>query len=140
MAIGARLNEDRSLGGLFKDLSTEAVTLVRQEIDLAKAEVMEKIAHVGTMGRSIAVGGGLAFAGGLALLAAVVLGLTSLLSRFMSPWLAMWLAPLIVGLALAGVGYAMIRTTLARHDRSLLPEKTAESLQENKEWLKSKIR
>ena len=58
----------------------------------------------------------------------------------MSLWVAMWLAPLVVGVALAGIGYAMIRSALDTHRQSLVPRKTAESLQENKEWLKSKIR
>ena len=70
----------------------------------------------------------------------MILGLTSLLSKFMSPWVAMWLAPLIIGVALAGIGYAIIRTALHTHRQRLVPRKTAESLQENKEWLKSKIR
>ena len=139
MAVGARIHEDRSLGRLFRDLSTETVTLFRQEIDLVKTEVSEKIANVSTMGRSVAIGGGLAVGGALAVLAAVILGLTSLLSKFMSPWVAMWLAPLVIGVALAGIGYAMIRSALDTH-QSLVPRKTAESLQENKEWLKSKIR
>jgi len=139
MAVGARINHDRSLGRLFRDLSLDAVTLIRQEIDLAKTEVSEKIAHLGAMSRAVGIGAGLAVAGGLALLAAVILGLTSLLSKVMSPWVAMWLAPLIVGVALAGIGYAMIRSALDTHRQSLVPRKTAESLQENKEWLKSKI-
>jgi len=140
MAIGARLYEDRSLGRLFRDLSIETMTLLRQEIDLAKTEVSEKVAHVGALGRAVAIGAGLAFAGALALLAAVVLGVTSLLSKAMSPWVAMWLGPLVVGIVLAGIGYAMIRSALDTHRQSLVPRKTAESLQENKEWLKSKIR
>jgi len=41
------------------------VTLLRQEIDLAKTEMKEKIAHVASMGRAAAIGGGLAFAGAL---------------------------------------------------------------------------
>ena len=139
MAVGARINEDRSLGRLFRDLSADTVALLRQEIDLAKTEVSEKIVHVGAMGRDVGIGAGLAVGGGLALLAALILGLTSLLSKFTSPWVAMWLAPLIVGVALAGIGYAMIRSALDTH-QSLVPRKTAESLQENKEWLKSKIR
>lgn len=140
MALGTHIDGHRSLGRLFKDLSTETVTLLRQEIDLAKTEIREKLSDVGTMGREIAIGGGLAVAGGLALVAALILGLTSLLSKFMSPWVAMWLAPLIVGIVLAGVGYAMIRKSLDAHRHGLVPRKTAESLQENKEWLKSKVR
>jgi uncharacterized membrane protein YqjE len=140
MAVAERINHDRSLGRLLKDLSTEIVTLLRQEIDLAKTEMKEKIAHVATMGRAAAIGGGLAFAGALALLATLILGAVSLLSKTMSPWVAMWVAPLIVGLVLAGVGYAMLRSALNTHRQSLVPHKTAESLQENQQWLKSKIR
>ena len=140
MALGARINEDRSLGRLLKDLSMDIVTLLRQEIDLAKTEVKETVNQVGAMGRSVAIGAGLALAGGLALLAALVLGLISLFSEFLSPWVAMWLGPLIVGLVLAGIGVVMVRTALDTHRQSLVPRKTAESLQENQEWLKSKIR
>ena len=139
MRRGVHLDEDRSLGRLLKDLSADAVALLRQEIDLAKTEVSEKVSEIGTMARSVGVGAGLAVGGGLALLAALILGLTSLLSKFMSPWIAMWVAPLIIGIVLAGVGYAMIRSALDNQPRSLVPEQTAESLQENKEWLKSKV-
>jgi hypothetical protein len=139
MALSARVHEDRSLVRLFKDLSTETVTLLRQEIDLAKTELKEKVADIATMSRTAAIGGGLAFAGGLALLAAVILAVTSLFSRFMSLWVSMWVAPLVVGITLAALGYMMIRSTLDTHRQSLVPHRTAESLQENKEWLKSKI-
>ncbi len=140
MAAATRLDGDRSLGRLFKDLSQEVLALLRHEIDLARTELWEKVAHANAMGRAVAIGAGLALAGALALLAALILGLTSLLSEFMSPWVAMWLAPLIVGVVLAGVGYAMIRNGLDAHRRSLVPRQTAESLQENKEWLTSKGR
>lgn len=139
MAPSARTNEDRSLGRLVKDLSTETVTLLRQEIDLATTEVKEKVAGMGTLSRAAAIGGGLAFAGGLALLAALILGLTSLLSTFMSFWFAIWVAPLITGLIFVPLGYVMIRSALTTHRQSLKPHRTAESLQENKEWLKSKM-
>ena len=140
MALGARISEDRSIVRLFKDLSVETLALLRQEIDLAKTEVSETVTKVGAMSRAVATGAALALGGALALLAAVILGLTSLLSKFMSPWAAMWLGPLIVGVVFVGVGYAMIRSALDMHRQSLVPRKTAESLQENKEWLKSKIR
>ena len=45
-----------------------------------------------------------------------------------------------VGAVLAGIGYSMIKkamTTLKQE--SLTPQKTTQSLQENKEWLKQKI-
>jgi xanthine/uracil permease len=132
--------EERSLGQLLKDLSTETVSLLRQEVDLAKTEMGEKASRVGSNVGALAVGGAVAFAGALALLAALISGLTSLLDNFMSPDVAVWLAPLIVGVVLAAIGYSMIKKALDTLKReSLAPRKTTESLQENKEWLKSKI-
>jgi hypothetical protein len=45
-----------------------------------------------------------------------------------------------VGIVLAAVGYGLIKKALETLKReSLTPRRTTESLQENKEWLKSKI-
>jgi hypothetical protein len=58
----------------------------------------------------------------------------------MSLGVAVWLAPLIVGGILAAVGYSLVKKALETLKReSLTPEKTTQSLQENKAWLKEKI-
>jgi putative Mn2+ efflux pump MntP len=135
-----RAKDDRSLGQLLKELTSETTTLLRQEVDLAKTEMSEKASRVGTNLGSLAVGGGVAFLGALALLAAAIYGLTSILDQFMSLGVAVWLAPLIIGLILAAVGYSLVKKALETLKReSLTPQKTTESLQENKEWLKQKI-
>jgi heme/copper-type cytochrome/quinol oxidase subunit 2 len=133
-------DEQRSLGQILKELSSETSTLLRQEVDLAKTEMSEKASRVGSNLGSVAVGGAVTFLGALALLYAVVAGLTSLFDQFMDLEVAVWLAPLIVGIALAIVGYGLIKKALEtlKHE-SLTPQRTTESLQENKEWLKSKI-
>lgn len=133
-------DEQRSLGQILKELSSETSTLLRQEVDLAKTEMSEKASRVGSNLGSVAVGGAVTFLGALALLYAVVAGLTSLFDQFMDLEVAVWLAPLIVGIALAVVGYGLIKKALEtlKHE-SLTPQRTTESLQENKEWLKSKI-
>jgi len=132
--------EERSLGQILRELRDESSQLLRKEVQLAKVEMSEKASRVGTNLGELAVGGGVAFAGALALLAAVVFGLTSLLSQLMSPGVAVWLAPLIVGLVLAAAGYGMIKKAVAalRQER-IAPTQTTESLKENKEWLKSRI-
>src|SRR4051812_46456911 len=89
---------ERSLGELFAELSRETSTLVRSEVALAKAELTEKAAQAGRSSAMVAVGGALAHAGLLVIIAAIVLllvqaGLTS------------WLAAGIVGIVVAGVGY-----------------------------------
>lgn len=134
------LREERSIGQLLKELRDETTTLLRQEVDLAKAEISEKASRTGKNLGSLAVGGGVAFLGALALLAAVVYGLTSILNQFMSVGVAIWLAPLIVGLVLAAVGYSMLQKALAAlKQESLTPQRTTQTLQENKEWLKAKM-
>lgn len=117
--------DERSLGQILKDLTSETSTLLRQEVELAKTEMSEKATKVGTNVGAMAVGGAVAFLGAMALLFAVIYGLTALLDQFMSLRVAIWLAPLLVGLVLAGVGYSMIkkaRETL-RHE-GIAPTKT----------------
>jgi len=100
----------------------------------------EKASRVGTNLGSLAVGGSVAFLGALALLAAVVYGLTSLLNQFMSVGVAIWLAPLIVGVVLAAIGYSLVKKALATlRQESLTPTRTTQTLQENKEWLKARM-
>jgi xanthine/uracil permease len=134
------VREERSIGQLLKELRDETTTLLRQEVDLAKTEMGEKASRVGKNVGSLAVGGGVAFLGALALLAAVIYGLTSILNQFMSVGVAIWLAPLIVGLVLAAIGYSLVQKALATlRQESLTPTRTTQTLQENKEWLKARM-
>jgi xanthine/uracil permease len=140
MAVPGERKEERSIGQLLKELTQESSTLLKQEMTLAKTEMSEKASRVGANLGEVAVGGGVAFLGAIALLLAVVYGLTSLLNKFMSLGVAAWLAPLIVGIVLAVVGYSLIKKALATlKQESIAPQRTTQSLQENKEWLKQKI-
>lgn len=133
--------EDRSLGQILRDLRDETSALLRQEVDLAKTEMSEKIASAGSNLGSLAMGGSVAFAGALTLLAALTLGLISLMSQFISRDVAMWLAPLVVGGILAAIGYSLVMKALqALKQEGIAPTKTTQSLKENKEWLASKIK
>lgn len=135
------LREDRSLGQILRDLRDETSALLRQEVDLAKTEMSEKISRAGQNLGSVAVGGAVAFAGALTLLAALTLGLISLMSQFMSRDVAMWLAPLVVGGILAAVGYSLVTKALqALKQEGIAPTRTTQSLKENKEWLTSKMK
>jgi hypothetical protein len=143
MAVFARYrnHEERSIGELLREVSSDVGALFRKEIELARVELSEKGSRVGTNLASLAVGGAVCFAGGLALLAAVVSLLGWLIAEITSPELAAWLAPLLVGIALAAAGYGMVsRATTALRNESLAPRQTTQTLQENKEWLKEKIR
>jgi hypothetical protein len=126
--------DDRSLGELFAKLASDTSTLVRQEVQLAKTEMTQKATRVGKDVASMAIGGAVAYAGLLAVLAAIILGLAAL-------GLPAWLAALLVGAVTAGVGYVLIqrgRDALARED--LTPRQTIETLKEDAEWAKEQTR
>jgi len=126
--------EDRSLGELFADLARESSTLLRQEVQLAKTELSQKASQVGRDVASLAIGGLVAYAGLLAILAAVIIGLAAA----GLPW---WLAALLVGIVVVGIGYGLIQrglTALKRED--LAPRQTLESLQEDARWAKEQVR
>lgn len=140
MAVPGERKDDRSIGQLLKELTQESSTLLKQEVSLAKTEMSEKASRVGANLGEVAVGGAVAFLGAIALLLAVVYGLTSILNNFMPQDVASWLAPLIAGGILAAVGYSLIKKALATlKQESITPQRTTQSLQENKEWLKQKI-
>src|SRR3954468_22789261 len=136
----AERKDDRTIGQLLKELTHESSILLKQEVNLAKTEMSEKASRIGANLGEVAVGGAVALLGAIALLLAAVYGLTSILNNFMSQEVAVWLAPLIVGLILAAVGYSLIKKALATlKQESITPQRTTQSLQENKEWLKEKI-
>ncbi|HTG35519.1 MAG TPA: phage holin family protein [Thermoanaerobaculia bacterium] len=140
MAVPGERKEERSIGQLLKELTQESSTLLKQEVNLAKTEMSEKASRIGANLGEVAVGGAVALLGAIALLLAAVYGLTSILNNFMNQEVAVWLAPLIVGGILAAVGYSLIKKALATlKQESITPQRTTQSLQENKEWLKEKI-
>ena len=122
--------DQRSLGTLFAELSTETSTLIRDEVALAKAEMSQKVAGIGMdLGRVVA-GGAVAYAGLLALVAALILALGEALP--------VWLSALLVGIAVAAVGAVLVRSGLARlKERNPLPEQTIQTLKEDAQWLKN---
>jgi len=125
--------EERSIGELFADLARETSTLVRQEVALAKTEMTQKASEVGKDAGLIGAGGAVAYAGFLAVMAALILGLGELIP--------LWLSALIVGLVVAGVGYALIQRGLSAIKRAnLKPQQTIESLKEDAEWVKEQRR
>jgi len=135
------LRDDRSLGQILRDLRDETSQLLRQEVDLAKTEMSEKMSRLGSNMGSVATGGAVLFAGALVLLAALTLGLIALFSQFMDRDVAMWLAPLLVGGVLAAIGYGMVKKALqALKQEGIAPQRTTQSLKENKEWLTAKMK
>ena len=129
----AQTREDASLGELFSELARETTTLARQEVQLAKAELSQSAAQIGRSVASMVVGGAIAYAGFLAILAAIIVGL----GQAGVEW---WLAALIVGVVVAAIGYFLImraRNTL--QETSLFPRTTVETLKDDRDWAKEQL-
>jgi hypothetical protein len=126
--------ENRSLGELFGDLTHEITTLVRQEVYLAKTEISQKATRVGRNAVYLVLGGALAYAGLLSLLAATVMGL-------MAAGLSGWLAALLVGMVIAGIGGGLALKGLAgiKHVDPV-PQETVRTLKENEQWAKEQLK
>ena len=128
-----RPRDERSLGELFADLSRETTTLVRQEVELAKTEMTQKASRVLKNVGFLAIGGAVAYAGFLAIIAAVIILLAAIL-----PW---WLSALLVGIVIAATGGFLIWKGLdALKKEDLVPRQTIESLKEDQEWAKEQVR
>lgn len=138
--VDERPARERSIGSLFKELRDETGTLMRQELALAKTEMSEKARVYGRNAGAIGAGGALLFAGVLVLVLAASAALyAAIVYMGGSHFLAGWLAPLIVGLLAALIGYAVMQKGINGIKReSPVPQKTLDTLSEDKQWLRSK--
>jgi hypothetical protein len=122
-----------TLGELFSDLTREIGTLVRQEVTLATTEMSQKASRVGRGVGILALGGFVAYAGLLAIVAAVIIVLANVM-----PW---WLAALVVGLVVAGIGYVLVQRGLtALKETNLAPTATITTIREDLEWAKDQTK
>lgn len=133
--------EHRSLVDLLKELRDESMLLFRQEVDLAKTEMSEKASRAGRNVGYLAAGGVVAAMGALILLLGIVVGLyVGLTAAGLSHATAGWLAPLIVGGGVAGIGYGLIQKAITTlKNESLVPERSKASLVADKNWIKEKV-
>jgi len=119
------LRQERSIGELFGQLTQDLSLLVRQETQLAKTEIQEKISRASRDLVALAAGGIVALIGGFALAAAIILLLVDPVG------LEPWVAALLVGVLLAGGGYVMLQKGL-RDLKTLdpAPRRSVESAKE----------
>jgi Putative Actinobacterial Holin-X, holin superfamily III len=128
---GTELRE-RPLGEVARDLTRDLSLLVRQEVELAKAEMAQK-------GRVAAPGLGMIGGAGLAGLMAAG-ALTAFLILVLSIFLPEWSAALIVGVVLAGIAYVLAKQGKERVEEAgpPVPEQTIETVKEDVEWAKTR--
>ncbi len=125
--------DERSLGELFGDLARDMGVLVHQEVGLATTEMTHKVTHAARELAMIGVGALVAYAGLLALLAALIIGLEA-------TGLYWWQSALLVGFAVAGLGAVLVRRGLtALKNMDPAPRETLETLKEDAQWAKDRI-
>jgi hypothetical protein len=124
----------QSIGELLKQLSEQTATLVRQELDLAKAEMQQK-------GKRAGLGLGLIGVGGVVALAAVG-AFTATLIMLLAEWMDGWLAGLIVTIALAAIAalLALQGKQKVSEASPAIPRQTVDTVKEDVQWAKSQIR
>ena len=125
---------EHGTGELLKELSDHTTTLVRQEIELAKAELGEK-------GKKASLGAGMF--GGAGLFAVFALAaLTTCIIVALDSALPLWLAALI-----PAVIYTAVAGMLALRGRNKVqeagppvPEQATESVKEDVQWAKTQAK
>jgi len=121
---------ERPIGELVKDLSQQTSTLVRQEIELARAELQQQ-GKVAGKGVGMLLGAAVA---GLLALGALTAALIALLDKAM----ATWVAALIV-MALWAVLAAVVAKAGQKSLRQATPPapQTIETVKEDIQWAKN---
>jgi Flp pilus assembly protein TadB len=125
---------DRPTGELLSRLSQQTTDLVRQEIELAKAELTQKGKRAG-VGASMFGGAGLF---GVFAFAALTTAIIAALQLAMP----VWVAALIVA-----VVYGIVAAVLAQRGKQKVqevgapvPEQTKDSVKEDVQWAKTRMR
>jgi uncharacterized membrane protein YqjE len=124
---------ERPIGELLKQLSQETTTLVKQELDLAKAEVAQKGQQAGK---------GVGMFGGAGVMGLLALGsFTAFLIMLLDGAMPNWAAALVVTAV-----YAAIAGVLALQGRNKVkeatppvPEQAVESVKEDAQWAKTQM-
>jgi uncharacterized membrane protein YqjE len=125
---------DRPIGELVKQLSEQTSTLVRKELELARAEMTQK-------GKAAGLGAGMF--GGAGLFGLLALGaLTACFILALSKAMDGWLAALIVTVAYAAIAGVLALTgkTKVKEAGPPVPEQAKESVREDVEWTKQRAK
>jgi len=125
---------EHSTGDLVKQLADQTSTLVRQEIELAKAELSAK-------GKVAGEGAGML--GGAAVVALLALGtLTALVLSLLDKAMDFTLAALVVTFVYAAIATVLALAGRKRVERVMppAPEQTIETVKEDVQWAKSQAK
>ena len=121
-----------SIINLVRALTGDTKTFIREEVQLAKTEITEKISKMGKNAVSLAIGGFVAYAGLIVFLMALGLILMyAFEAAGLSHVMAAFLGFLIIGVLIMGIGGAFIAKAIGGFSKdSVKPERTIHTLQE----------
>jgi hypothetical protein len=124
-------SDERSIGALVGEATSELSLLVRKEVELAKLEMKEQGARAADSAKYLGIA---AFCG---YLAAVLLSFAAAwgLAEVMPASVAFLIVAVVLGVV-AGVAFLAGRKRL--HELHPIPEETVETLKEDVQWLKSR--
>jgi xanthine/uracil permease len=133
--------EEESVADLVKDLRDETINMVRQQIELAKTETSEKVSAYSKNFSSLAIGAGVFFAGLIFLLGAFTLAEYAIfIALGLTPFVSLWLAPLITGVIVSLIGWSMISSSTKKIKLTpILPDKLVHSIREDRQWIQRKL-
>jgi len=124
--------QERSLVELIRDLGNEVTTLIRQEIELARAEMSQKGAQL----RRGAVSFGIVAVVGIGAFAALTTCMILALTYAIAP---VWAALVVAAFwALVAGVFALIGRSQIRQAAPPTPQQTVETVKEDVEWLKNR--
>lgn len=135
------MNTESNIADLLRQLRDDTTALVREEVLLAKTEISEKLARTSRNVGYLTIG---AFVG----LSALLLILTSFsylvaemfIRRGTEPGMAAFLGFLIVSIVVAIVSAVLISKSLKTlGNESVKPDRTVQSLREDKQWAQNKM-
>ena len=126
---------EQGIADLLKRLSEETTTLVKQELELAKAETTQKAKQAGTGAGLL---GGAGVIGLLTAMAFTAFLILLLIELGITEWLSALIVTLIYG-AIAGV-LALRGKKELQEASPPAPQQTIETLKEDAEWAKTRTR
>lgn len=135
------MNADSNLAELLRQLKDDTATLLQEGVALAKTELSEKVSSASRNLIYLAAGGFIASSALLlALMALAYLLAEFFMRREIVPGMAVFLGFLVVSTTVGSLSWVLISRAL-KHlgQESVTPEKTVQSLREDKQWAQSKL-
>ena len=124
---------DRSVSDVLQDILRNVQDILRSEVRLAKAEIRQEATQAASSALWVSAGVVGVVSAWMFLLWTAAYALAAILP--------MWAATLVIAVAMACAGSALVVVGIRRFTRiTPVPERTVESLKENLEWMKHPTR